>query len=227
MAPFKKSPPAIIYLHGLASSPRSLKAVFFANRLRAFGLDFSVPDLNLPTFKTLTLSRAIEATNNEIRNFGNKRNIVLIGSSFGALTALHTYSRSPLRSQIRGLILLAPAFDFLANKEMGPGDVEKWRAAQSVVICHNNQPLNFSFVEDLSNYDSYSVQVEVPCLVVHGRNDQTIGYEQSERFKSLNPQSSLLLLEDVHDLALSLDFLWGSNNAGAIPDLLRDVTELP
>ena len=40
----------IVYLHGFASSARSSKAVWFAERAREAGVGFVCPDLNLPDF---------------------------------------------------------------------------------------------------------------------------------------------------------------------------------
>ena len=51
-----------IYLHGFASSSHSGKATYLGSRLRARGVDFQAPDLNLPDFTTLTVTRMLEQT---------------------------------------------------------------------------------------------------------------------------------------------------------------------
>ena len=50
----------VFYLHGFASSARSTKAAFFAERLRPHGLELQCPDFNEPDFETLTVSRMLE-----------------------------------------------------------------------------------------------------------------------------------------------------------------------
>ena len=51
----------LLYLHGFVSSPQSGKAAFLADRLAAHGLALTCPDLNLPDFSTLTVSRMIRS----------------------------------------------------------------------------------------------------------------------------------------------------------------------
>ncbi|MGI8672953.1 MAG: YqiA/YcfP family alpha/beta fold hydrolase, partial [Luteitalea sp.] len=45
----------VIYLHGFASSARSTKAQFFAERFAQVGVPLITPDLNAPDFSTLTV----------------------------------------------------------------------------------------------------------------------------------------------------------------------------
>jgi hypothetical protein len=49
----------VVYLHGFASSPPSGKAQWFARALAAHGITMACPDLNLPEFETLTVTRMI------------------------------------------------------------------------------------------------------------------------------------------------------------------------
>lgn len=222
-------PPTVVYLHGLASSPESAKAVFFRLRFERLGWRFIAPDLNLPEFRTLTLSRCIEAVSGILDELSGTRAgspIVLMGSSFGGLCALHAYATLK-DAAVAGLVLLAPAFDFTKNKEMNPGDLDRWRQAEDVTICHNGLPLNFKIIEDLSNYDSYAVNVNVPCLVIHGENDETIGVEQSLEFKRLNPQITLELFPDNHSLIPSFERIWSEDNRGPLPKFLEQLTPLP
>ena len=52
----------VIYLHGFASSAQSGKATYLSARLRARGEEVVTPDLNLPDFSTLTVTRMLEQT---------------------------------------------------------------------------------------------------------------------------------------------------------------------
>ena len=71
----------VVYLHGFASSARSTKATFFAEKLAAKGIEMSVPDLNQPDFSTLTVTRMLKQAADAIDAAGEP--VALIGSSLG------------------------------------------------------------------------------------------------------------------------------------------------
>src|ERR1041385_8668182 len=82
----------VVYLHGFASSPASSKAQRFARELEARGVSFDCPDLNEPSFETLTVTRMLEQTAAAVRKAGSTP-IALIGSSLGGFVALHAAAR--------------------------------------------------------------------------------------------------------------------------------------
>ena len=59
-------PPVILYLHGFASSAKSTKAGYFAERLRPHGRTLVAPDFNLPEFRSLTMTRMLAQVEREI-----------------------------------------------------------------------------------------------------------------------------------------------------------------
>ena len=73
-----------IYLHGFASSPLSAKAQYLDSCFRECQIDLEIPDLNQGDFSHLTLTRQLQQVENL---FPAKKPVVLIGSSFGGLTA--------------------------------------------------------------------------------------------------------------------------------------------
>ena len=77
----------VVYLHGLASSPRSSKAAWFGARAGEAGFGFHCPDLNLPAFETLTISRMLEEVRALVAGLPPGP-IALVGSSLGAVVAL-------------------------------------------------------------------------------------------------------------------------------------------
>jgi uncharacterized protein len=112
-----------IYLHGFASSPQSNKAKYFCDRFAENNLNLNVLDLNQGDFSNLTLTRQIEQT---LAAFPDPNtSITLIGSSFGALTCAWVAQKS---SQVKNLILLAPAFGFPQSwhSKLAPHQIKQW-----------------------------------------------------------------------------------------------------
>jgi hypothetical protein len=60
MATLPRHPGDVFYLHGFASSSKSTKANYFAERLRGRGVSTHCPDFNEPDFASLTMTRMLE-----------------------------------------------------------------------------------------------------------------------------------------------------------------------
>ena len=82
----------VVYLHGFASSPQSLKATFFAERFAEKGILFFCPDFNRPAFSTLTVSRMLQQLGEHISTLPPTE-VVLIGSSLGGFVAVEASAR--------------------------------------------------------------------------------------------------------------------------------------
>jgi pimeloyl-ACP methyl ester carboxylesterase len=92
----------ILYLHGYASSPQSIKGVAFHRRWP----EIELLDLRLPSLSAMidmVLARVAERT-------------VIIGSSLGGLTAARVAERDP---RVVAVVLFAPAFQLAWRKLLG------------------------------------------------------------------------------------------------------------
>ena len=120
-----------IYLHGFASSPQSYKAQYLQRCFADVGISLEILDLNQGNFSNLTLTRQIEQT---VAAFKDK-NITLIGSSFGGLTATWVGEKYP---QVKCLILLAPAFGFLSHwlPKLGKVQFKQWQDSGYLSVYH-------------------------------------------------------------------------------------------
>src|SRR5215207_7510846 len=96
----------VVYLHGFASSAHSGKARYFGERLQERGVRFVAPDLNMPDFSTLTVTRMIEQTGELIEKgkgpaldtaAAGRPGVTLIGSSLGAFVAVNAAVKWPER----------------------------------------------------------------------------------------------------------------------------------
>lgn len=198
----------LIYLHGFASSPGATKAAMFREALAGLDVNVVVPDLNVPTFETLTLTAMLRRTANTVRELPPGP-VHLIGSSFGGLTAVHFMDRyrDAEASRVHRLVLLAPAFDFMENRirDLGEDGLAHWREQGWLPVphyAHDGQPLrlHYGLIDDVAGYDSFSVQVDVPTLIFHGLNDESVDYRQSQRYAAGRPNVELRLPESDHSL---------------------------
>jgi predicted esterase len=104
---------AKIFLHGLESSNKGIKSIFFRERY---------PDMIIPNF-TGALQLRMEKLN---RLLSGKTNIRLVGSSFGGLMA--TLFAMENESRVEKMTLLAPAINLL---HFAPHEYKKL----SVPVC--------------------------------------------------------------------------------------------
>lgn len=202
----------VIYLHGFASSPGSKKANFFCERLRAQGHPCHIPDLNVPSFERLTLTAMIAKTAQTV-SASPAGDVLLIGSSMGGLTALHFMDRhrDDIARRVKHLVLMAPALDFMENRveQFGETGLQTWQTNGTRPFFHyahnEERPVHYGLVEDIQQYDSYSVTLDVPVLIFHGKNDASVDYRQSVRYAAKRPSVDLRLLDSDHQLLDQMD----------------------
>ena len=204
-----------IYLHGFASSPESSKAIRIADVLRPLGVTTHIPDLNLPSFRALTVTRMIAQARELIDKAGSDP-VVLLGSSLGAFVAVHAAAAD---SRVKGLVLLAPALDFGAdeNDRIGTVSIGDWRASGSCEVFHYawNRPetLDFALYEDAARYDAFAANLDIPVLVFQGKQDTVVDPRIVMRWWGSRPNVTLELLDDNHQLQASIDRICGMTAA--------------
>ena len=166
------------YLHGFASSPRSTKAAYFADRLAAHGVSLKCPDFNEPDFASMTLTRMLEQLAREISRVDDD-GVTLIGSSLGgtlAILAAHQLSR------IDRIVLLAPAVMFAkaGHHLLPPERIDEWRERGALPFFHyayeEERLLGYRFYEDSLVHDAFSATVSQPTLVFQGLRDASVDY---------------------------------------------------
>lgn len=207
-----------IYLHGFASSPQSTKARYLTDRFHRVGVQLQVPDLNDGDFSHLTISRQVEQV---IALFPKTTiPVTLIGSSLGGLTATIIAQKC---SQIKQLILLAPAFDFLTHwlPKIGEKQLQLWENDRYLPTYHYGEqkllPLHYDFLTDARRYHGFTSDRlwrvlrddrVIPTLIFHGINDDVIPISVSQNFADRHPGVKLIELDSDHQLTNSLDLIW-------------------
>jgi hypothetical protein len=190
---------SLVYLHGFSSAPGGNKGAFTRRWAEGRGLPFHAPDLNLPTFETLTLTAQVEAVEALVARLQEPP--VLVGSSLGGFIATAAAHRG---SPLRALILLAPAIHF-AKRRLGSPAWDEYRKRGDMEVFHHaaGRPLRLGpeLLQDLPHWlDDESWRIAVPTAILHGRNDEAVPLAESEAYAARNPGARLHVLEDDHGL---------------------------
>lgn len=219
----------VLYLHGFASSARSSKAAYFAERLAPFGIPLRTPDFNTPDFENLTVTRmigqvreAIAAIAGPERPGALRESVALIGSSLGGFAAIHAAAeqdRWRLCARIDRLVLLAPAVDFGGNRQrhLGEAGMARWKETDRLDVFHygfgRQMWVRYALHEDAGRYDSLALRFDLPTLVFQGMRDESVDPETVRRWAARQPQVALHLIDDDHQLLSSLDRVWAETRS--------------
>ena len=204
----------IIYLHGFASGPGSIKATYFRRYLEAAGATVEIPDLAAGDFEHLTLSGQLAV----IEQSTARRTVSLIGSSMGGYLAALYAARHP---EVDRVVLLAPAFGFARRwrERLGENAVVRWRATGRIEVFHYGlkQPawVAYRLLEDAEQYEDYP-DLRQPCLIFHGAQDDVVPARYSQEFAELHSNARLEILNSGHELTDRLDYM-----APALLEFLR------
>jgi hypothetical protein len=190
--------------------------VALSDRFAQIHLTLQIPDLNWGEFRTLTLTRQLQQVealfpHDHSADHSADRSIVLLGSSFGGLTAAWLAERC---SQVERLVLLAPAFGFrhYYRSHLSPKQFERWQSGEPVLVYHygmgRSLPLDYGFVRDLDTYDETQLCRSVPTLIFHGRRDEVVSVQASRDYGRDRPWCQVVELESDHSLGDVIEPIW-------------------
>jgi pimeloyl-ACP methyl ester carboxylesterase len=157
----------VLYLHGLASSPRGRKVEALRAILEPRGFRVIAPDLNIPSFERLDF-RAMS----RFSLWEMKKHLpaVVVGSSLGALVALEA-GRTVLAAP---LVLIAPALGF------GKRWTENLPPGETVPFFHHGEGkkllIHRRFFEAMAGVDADRAPPSMPVTVVMGRQDESVPF---------------------------------------------------
>ncbi len=196
----------LVALHGFASSPRSRKNEHLRPRFAARGIDLVTPDLNQPSFSTLSFDAMVHEVTRTWRAQG-ERPLRMIGSSLGGYVAALFAATHPER--VDRLVLLCPAFDLSSRWRdlIEPARMEEWRQTGALAFddaTGQSVRVHYGFFVEGLDVPTFP-RVTCPTIVIHGRTDETVPVAQSARYALETPAvRELVLVNDGHDLLGSL-----------------------
>ncbi|WP_129838952.1 alpha/beta hydrolase [Streptomyces sp. RFCAC02] len=145
------------------------------------------------------------------------RGIALYGFSTGATAALNTVVRSPLRSEVKGLILDSPVLDPAATVRA----LARHRGVPGALW-----PLALRATEDVEqpppDLDEHARSSTLPVLVVHGPDDTLAPWDASRALVDRHPQTATL--HPVPEAGHAA--MWNADPAGYEEVLRRFLTPL-
>ncbi|MCS6970523.1 MAG: YqiA/YcfP family alpha/beta fold hydrolase [Planctomycetota bacterium] len=195
-------PVHVRYLHGFASGPNSGKGQQLGQALAGSVASYAVVDLEGGDFTHLTLeamrARAIAAC-------PSGAPLLLIGSSLGGWLAAELAARRALPN-LAGLLLIAPAFGFTARwqERLGADGLAAWRREGYRLFFHHGAqrelPLAVAFLDSCAAADPCPGPPGRPCVIVHGREDETVPPRVALDYALAHPEVELHLVRGDHRL---------------------------
>jgi len=138
--------------------------------------------------------------------------VLLVGSSLGGLLATWCAQRE---SQVKGLLLLAPAFEFLHHwlPKLSSEQRQSWEQGKPLWIHHHGEnrslPLGPLFLQHMAFFsETGSLVRQLPTRIVHGQQDEVIDLAASRHFAASRPWVHLLEVNADHGLAGVSGLIW-------------------
>lgn len=220
------SGPVGLFLHGFRSHCAGEKSSALAAHALARGYSWARFDLaahgdSTGALEGQTVSGWLEDALAVAERYA-PRPLVIVGSSLGAWLAV-LMARSA-RVRVVGLVLLAPAFNFLQGYYAGLSEDlrRQWRADGYLALPDPYGPpgtvyrLGYRLIEDAGRHDVLSQPLALPCplVMIHGERDDVVPLTASEDF-----------LRHVEAPAKRLAVIPGGDHrlTAAIPRILAEV----
>jgi pimeloyl-ACP methyl ester carboxylesterase len=165
--------PTLLYLHGLASSPKGRKRAMLEKLLGPEGYTVVAPDLNVPWFRELSFEEMVAEASSALAEVKPE---IVVGSSLGALVALAL--AVPLGPGGPPLVLIAPALGF------GARWADKLSEGGTLEVFHHGEgqflEIHRDFFEEMAEVTVDAEPPPVPVSIVMGTADESVPFAQVE-----------------------------------------------
>ena len=196
---------AILIIHGFAGG--TYDEEYLANYLeynKHFDVFiFTLPGHDVKDKRKATCEEWMDESENQLKKLIKKKykDIYLIGHSMGGVIAAHLAKKY---SEVKKVVLVAPAFTSLASKEEGGvlsaitklPDIIKAYSYNELVTRVSKLPFRSEkeFFKLIETYKGDVNDITIPIMFVHGTIDQLVPYKSSEKiYDSLNSNKKVFL----------------------------------
>ena len=199
MVETKKRRATAIFAHGFEGRPQGRKAQYLEAQL---GYRVVAPSMHRFGWSLTGHIRAVVTALDE-----NPEARLIVGSSMGGLAVTGALKQRSDR-QI-DVILMAPAFGIhrVWAQRIGPEGMGYWAASGHLSYLHGGvgETIELPYAFFTECRDAASLSIEQPCVVIHGRHDEIVPFEESEKLRARSPSiRQLLASNDDHRLGSSL-----------------------
>jgi pimeloyl-ACP methyl ester carboxylesterase len=198
-----------IYLHGFLSGPASSKGKYLSDRFKKLNVNLQCPDLNGENFSTLTITSQVQIIEDLLDSLSGE--VTIVGSSLGGYLATLVAENRP---EIRSLVLMAPAFDFCYRyiSRFSKHQLKIWESSGYLNLYHyhykEERKLGYQIILDAQKYAITELTRQIPVLIFHGLNDDSVPVEGSLNYLKGNLKSTIILLNSDHSLLDKLEDIW-------------------
>jgi pimeloyl-ACP methyl ester carboxylesterase len=198
----------LVFLSGFRSVHTGKKATAIARYAQEKGyaclrFDYLGHGISDGKFTDFRISEAIRDTVGCIRQvLGRDQAVILVGSSMGGWIAIEIARRGHLA--IAGLLLIAPATNFLSEKlrRTDKGTMARFEAQGYVDVPDNGRPgttyrLTKAFLDDAiaNEPPAGNLSLDCPVRIIHGENDQSVPLASAVLLHRQIPNSSLRIID--------------------------------
>jgi len=202
----------LVYFHGFASGSRSTKVSLIADICDRLGLALATPDLNLPTFGSLSVDAMVDMARYILA--GEQRRKFALGSSLGAAVLLRALAQQPFPN-VERVVLLAPVIDHRAAllRIVGPESEEQWRQVGVFGFRHHAAGRRLHVTSELLDHppvldDAGLARINVPVLLLSAANDPVAALEETERLFRVMPNAAWATAQTDHQFVRGFDASW-------------------
>lgn len=197
--------PIVLIGHGFTSSKngsaKSIADLLSNIGINSLRIDFYGHGESDGKFEDVTVSRGVDDVLSAI-NFLDQRghtDIHYLGTSYGGACGILAAAKT---AKLKSLILRSPVADFWTRElmRMSKEKLLEWETEGFRMYVMGNGKdlrLNYSFLKDMEQTNGFAAakNIEIPTLIVHGDQDESVPILLSEMLVKVIPNSKLVVIK--------------------------------